>query len=420
MLSIRRGFFIAVVIIPTVIILLSEIQHRQAHSDSFSLGSSVIKASLDDFSTDTRYLVDSNGTLSSNVSSLIDFAMIGLPMTGEERLVTAFRYHTQVETAGQLYGFARNQPAKVVKRLAMLPADKMTLHQGPLELHEPEAIGYYRQYWPEAKLMVGLRSPLQWFEALYNEHSSRLQEIKGMPHPNALIGNCVVSQNVCTNRAFVAWYLLRLGKRMDFGPMEQQVSEWYPNHRFDHQDVQALPNEVFVYEVGQLRDDNKPRYTRFRQQLCDFLGLKEPLKETPVPPKKAGSFDICQPEFLPLRKELLTLSQLSAKWIRTRFLSLPSVHSANRDHLDQLLQAWHKDPCPQSADLVSATEINRILSETLNKSSVDFDAMTASVALEPPGNYGLPALNSVLSTDHKKVIGDVQPFLQFAIMGFGK
>lgn len=44
------------------------------------------------------------------------------------------------------------------------------LYQAPRDITQPHVIDYYRRYFNQTKLIVGLRHPILWFESLYSKY----------------------------------------------------------------------------------------------------------------------------------------------------------------------------------------------------------------------------------------------------------
>ena len=63
-------------------------------------------------------------------------------------------------------------------------------------------LSIYKRYFPTTKLIIGLRSPLSWFESFYNYQMTKSNpSIMKDTNTTNLIGMCKKHQKVCTHRA---------------------------------------------------------------------------------------------------------------------------------------------------------------------------------------------------------------------------
>lgn len=196
---------------------------------------------------------------------------------------------------------------------------------------------------------------------------------------------------VCTRKGNFAGFLMRLGKqyyntntghrrRRKFTELEEKIANWYPRDGYDYDDIAYMPNEVFLYELGQLSDSNATRKRDFRQSIQSYLHLPEQLNDTDVhvtptqewdaaeqEQRDARKIDICNDEYLPVRRELMDLARMSSTWIRQTFLELPGVHCASREYFEELLASWMHDPCGNNkTDTVTEDELDAIWNATTN------------------------------------------------------
>ena len=191
----------------------------------------------------------------------------------------------------------------------------------------------------------------------------------------------------CTVKSNYAYSLIRLGKQHWNGTratteLERQIVS--PGHGrrvgFDPQtDISYLPNDLFLFDLTQLGDANQTRKDSFRSSVQSFLGLTQELpdvihftpglkwNETVQAEKDAQKIDICERQYIPLRRELMYLSRHNAEWMRTSFLDLPGVNVANREHFEEILDSHMNDPCGPESDQVTEEEAKAILEDTLLK-----------------------------------------------------
>jgi hypothetical protein len=161
--------------------------------------------------------------------------------------------------------------------------------------------------------------------------------------------------------------------------LERRITQ--PGHGriigFDPATVSYLPNEIFLFDLSQLGDSDDKRRELFRNSIKSFMGLSEDLSEAAhfVPGikwnetlqamKDSLKIDICNHQFIPLRRELMFLSRNTAEWIRTSFLDLPGVNVANREHFEDIMESYMHDPCGSESDSVSEEESNAIRAKSL-------------------------------------------------------
>lgn len=112
-------------------------------------------------------------------------------------------------------------------------------------------------------------------------------------------------------------------------------------------DMPVMDNEVFLYEISQLHDDDKTRANQYLLDLKDFLGLKQNLQ--PIVPddskKKEKAIDICDDKFRLIRAELMKNAVEASIWIREFFLKSPEVRVSSPEYFNHLLSLWLVDPC---------------------------------------------------------------------------
>jgi len=135
---------------------------------------------------------------------------------------------------------------------------------------------------------------------------------------------------------------------------------------------QVVPNPVFLFEIQQLQDNSTVRTMQFRKDVGSFLGLNTPLPD--MVHKKPGrvwdkhgqhvqdlkdshKIDICDDQYIRVRKELMRMARTSSVWIRKyfldpRILADPSlrVHVSSPDYLRTLLEGWMEDPCENNRE----------------------------------------------------------------------
>lgn len=185
-----------------------------------------------------------------------------------------------------------------------------------------------------------------------------------MPRPNDCIGVCDEEHLLtCTFRGFFPWHLMRLGKQYwngtrPFNGLEKLIGNRYKRRILSEGLIDYVPNPVFLFELEQLADKNETRRRQFGAAVQRYLGLEHEFKELPhVRPgyqwndtaiqahKDRLKIDICEPQYHPLRQDLLEQALLASKWIREVFLNLPDVHVSSRDYFESILDSWTRNPC---------------------------------------------------------------------------
>ena len=61
--------------------------------------------------------------------------------------------------------------------------------------------------------------------------------------------------------------------------------------------------------------------------------------------KDSKKINICDDQFIALRKDLMIHSRSASKWIRKQFLKSPTVVVSSPDYFNEILLEWMEDPC---------------------------------------------------------------------------
>jgi hypothetical protein len=331
------------------------------------------------------YYMDSRTKqIKNDVQWLLHFAVIGFGKCGTSSVMhwlAAATDELQV-LPREAWALVKNRPDRLVAILYNQLDDphKKRGVKNPGDIHQRHALAYYRTLWPKTKLIVGVRHPVLWMQSLYN---FRIQSKGYMLHANKLIGGCKAGNNlVCTTKGDFAHSLIQLGKQHWNGTRQSTELERMilnGKHRetpIDSKAIMYMPNDVFLYEVGQLGDDDKERLQLFRNDMQNFLGLRATLSKLGhvVPGKILDNqtqslrdslkINICDDQYIPLRYDLMHSARLGSRWIRETFLKLPGVYASSIQHLESLLEAWMIDPCGPKLDSLSQEEIARIYEDT--------------------------------------------------------
>jgi hypothetical protein len=288
--------------------------------------------------------------ITGDVQFLMDFAIVGYPKTATSTMVRWLSRQTGIQMYDhEIYHLKDGEPADMVRKLYALPEGEQFKrgYKAPRDIHNPKALEAFSKFWPQTKLIVGLRHPVLWFESFYN---FRIRFNFDLPHPNKLIGNCPPgAYNVCTEEIRYHDHLSLLGMTDRRDPSELQLlSPVSPSYH----DSPKLMNPIFLYEIGQLHDTDPIRTAQFREDLKNYLCLQTPIDELTESkeshsdhPNKSKEIDICSPDLKSVHDELMKIAHDASIWIRKYFLQLPNVHVSSPDHFNELLQAWLDDPC---------------------------------------------------------------------------
>lgn len=335
-------------------------------------------------------VLDDNKKVIGDVKSLIQFAVIGFGKCGTTSIISWLDQHPELITYSiEIYDMMFGRVGDVVEKMYTLQDGPYKRgYKSPADLAFMDSVNSLRIYFPETKLIFGIRHPVLWFQSLYNFRVQNLNSKDNhdaFPRPNELIGPCYKTRkNTCTHKGEFGLHIRNLGKTLaahntrrnsdngdddSNGPYEltlleqrlydtSHTSKPYPN--IQH----AAPNPVFLFEINQLSDTNATRTSQFRSDMTEFLELNSPLP--PMLHKKPGrtwkhnqdlqavkdslKIDICADEHLPTRRELMRMARSSSIWIREYFLDPvvlqhAGVYVSSPDHLKSLLQDWMVDPC---------------------------------------------------------------------------
>ena len=110
---------------------------------------------------------DNDTDIKANVQSLLDFALIGHPKTATTFHLNWLHGHEQVQAYNhELHSLQQGKPAELVSQMYALSAGKQYKrgYKAPRDIMNPKALRAIAKFWPETKLVVGLRSPILWFQ----------------------------------------------------------------------------------------------------------------------------------------------------------------------------------------------------------------------------------------------------------------
>jgi hypothetical protein len=209
------------------------------------------------------------------------------------------------------------------------------------------ALPAYNRFFPKTNFIVGIRHPILWFESFYNFRVNNLYNHFRMPPADELIGHCGPrNRGVCTSRGNFHIFLRNLGKTNTTDPDE---SRYIAKGLRRFECVIPSKRRIFLYEISQLSDKNETRSTAIRDDLQQFLGLREPIapfiwfkpgkNHTREELKRVDKkkIDICDDKFAKLRSTLMEQSVNASKWIREYFVGAEDVVVSSKEHFSDVL-----------------------------------------------------------------------------------
>jgi hypothetical protein len=297
---------------------------------------------------------DFDSNVLADVEFLLDFAIIAHPKTATTFTLHWLSSHDEIQMSRhEIHSLHQGKPAEFVSQMYSLPAGSKYKrgYKAPSDIVNAKALDAIAEYFPSCKLVVGLRHPVLWFESFYN---FRVGAGYDMPVGSS-IGKCgAAGHNVlCTDEARFHLHLNNLGKTNQTSPDEVKLLT--PSlSKTSKPKVQPMRNQVFLYEISQLHDEDETRAYTYRRELGNFLGLKRGL--SPIVHRKhsrrntTNPLDICEDQYRPLRKTLMNIARPASEWIRSYFMQSPEVVVSSPDYFNLLLLDWMEDPCDQLRD----------------------------------------------------------------------
>jgi hypothetical protein len=279
-----------------------------------------------------------------NEDAKLDFFVAGFPKCGTTTLLKAFEVHNETsvypEEECSLAQVFSDDTAyeRLMHNLNKVSSDP-NVKRGikcPFGLSTPAAVERLEMWFPDTKLIFGMRHPVFYFQSFYNYRVSMVHQNKlegPIPLPESLIGSNDWAR-VSTSTARFEQVLKMLGKT---------VSDDSPPTTF----------KVFLYTLEQMEDENEDRGRQLRETLGSFLELQYQIQ--PLQAANRNDFvgtkgfdetiDICDHKHSYLRSVLVENGRESQRWIREKFLESPDVTVANAEHFNEILEQWGSDPC---------------------------------------------------------------------------
>ena len=145
-----------------------------------------------------------NNVIVGDLQFLLDFAIVGHAKCGTSTMMEWVGHHPQVLCRGQeLPHLTLGKIGLFAKNCYNLDEkgdpSKLRAYKNPTDVQNLRAIRLLREYFPQTRLLVGIRHPILWFQSFYNY---RIQNTGDMPPAVDLKGTCFKrSQGVCADRA---------------------------------------------------------------------------------------------------------------------------------------------------------------------------------------------------------------------------
>ena len=294
---------------------------------------------------------DFNKNIKGDVEFLLDFAIVGHPKTATTFTMNWLASQDEIQMYGrEINSLRMGKPAELASQLYTLPAGSKYKrgYKAPRDLFSIQALDSIAEYWPDCKLVVGLRHPVSWFESFYN---FRVRRGYTMPPADSYLGECPsASHGVCAEEAQFHLHLNLLRKTNQTTANEKKLLKPLPS---EVPTLAPMHNQVFLYEISQLGDKDEARAYQYRRDLGSFLGLKHEISPIIHGDESLNyhyDLDICEDRYRPLRRELMDIAKPASEWIRTYFMQSPEVVVSSPEFFNELLLEWMEDPCDKEPD----------------------------------------------------------------------
>lgn len=287
--------------------------------------------------------------ITADVQFMLDFAIIAHPKTATTFTMNWLASHDDMIQMykREIHALQEGKPADLIRLLYDLKPGYQYKrgYKAPRDIVNAKVLEAMAKYFPQTRLVVGLRHPVLWFESFYN---FRIRGGVQMPPAETLMGKVQKGwEGVSTDEAKFHMNLDNLRKTArnseeELALLEGGKNKWLP----------ASKNPVFLYETNQLHDTDKKRADLYLKDLQEFLGLPhalEPIADSPAGTiaheRPEGVIDICDMKFRFIRAELMKSAVEASIWIREYFLESPDVTVSSPEHFKKLVEEWLIDPC---------------------------------------------------------------------------
>jgi hypothetical protein len=255
-------------------------------------------------------------------------------------------------------------------------------YKNPSDIIGARPLRLLREFFPQTKLIIGIRHPIRMMESFYNHRVQNQFQI--VPFTSLQYFNVANAYGVSFSRAEYHIHLAKLGlTNVAHNTTEQSLfpSWWVEAMQTKQQQQKASsntatvpptiitpqPNPIFLYDTAQLSDSNTTRLEGFLQDLQHFLGLTQPLP-TPLHEKPGRKYkttktqrtidnkkiDICEARYKKQRRTIKLMGAQAKSWILEYFLSSPTVYVSNEDHFRVIVGTYGENPCLSDAAAAAA------------------------------------------------------------------
>jgi len=305
---------------------------------------------------------DNNDKRMNNTLPSIHFAIYGFPKTGTTTLLNALNRHPEIYMPSsefcQLHqkGGERSWNNHLLKysreSIQTISKQKCGI-KCPAFVRLPSATEHLLQISNNARLIIGLRHPVKWFQSFYNyrvwEHFKyNMSNLETIPKPFELMNGRKHWRVVTTALARYEEYLMQLDK---VTLTKEETYEMQNGTHFWPRRIVSNNYKVFLYIDEQLKDKNKQRRLKLQFDLQLYLGLNRPIYDFGKMKSNSNQdwykeyIDICDTQYSKIRDELLQQTVKTTRWIKNKFIKSDDVYVSGKDFFLSTLDSFNEDPC---------------------------------------------------------------------------
>ncbi|KAL3803153.1 hypothetical protein HJC23_003428 [Cyclotella cryptica] len=318
-------------------------------------------AAMDDKLITMRTNTSASYQPSFNASRDLDFAVIGFPKTGTTFLLEVLGRHPEITMPPKEFCQIHHETGdkELINWMKNTTAAKSSQRQKygikcPTMIRVTNAIENLMKVTDQARLVVGVRHPVLWFQSFYNyrvaENYLYPELYKDSPIPSPFGLNSTHHWRECSTA--YAKYEIFLKQLAKVSLTADEMLQMLRSDRLWKKRFSVNPFKVFIYSSDQLQDTNTTRQSQFRHDLKEFLRLDTPLIDfNSVPKVNANTeyypeyIDICQPKYARIKNALLKSGKETSEWILKKFIKSSDVVVSNREFFRANLRTWGVDPC---------------------------------------------------------------------------
>jgi len=274
---------------------------------------------------------------SSNTNKTrMDFMVAGFAKSGTTTLLRTFEAHNETAVAPQeecsLDSLKDDNVVRAKVMQSLNDASSRSVKRGikcPSSFARDHSLQRLQKWFPDTKLIFGMRHPVDYFESYYNY---RVLEF----HKGRIEGSVPTAETLLNSNE---WKGVSTDSARYETTLQQLVAV----------DNQELKFPVFLYALEQMEDEKENE--ALRKTLGSFLELQHPIQ----PLKKANvnkfvgdngykeTINICDAKYKELRSVLVANGDKTQQWIQNKLL--PHATVANRARFVEMLKEWSEDPC---------------------------------------------------------------------------